>query len=141
MLAASGTGVAVNSSPNKDSIYDNYGVLEFVSDKKDVLIYPWVGDYSTTYDLAKAENKDADPTHSEYYFNGKRVKFLPKTTFVYVWKETTHPKTQFMQKQRKLLILSIPNKPRMKRHLFKSYQLSIMIFHLHRQYCQKINKI
>lgn len=103
LLAASGTGVAVNSSPNKDSIYDNYGVLEFVSDKKDVLIYPWVGDYSTTYDLAKAENKDADPTHSEYYFNGKRVKFLPKTTFVYVWKETTHPKNPVYAKAKEAL--------------------------------------
>ena len=103
LLAASGTGVAVNSSPNKDSIYENYGVLEFVSDKKDVLIYPWVGDFSTTYDLAKAENKDADPTHSEYYFNGKRVKFLPKTTFVYVWKETTHPKNPVYAKAKEAL--------------------------------------
>lgn len=103
LLAASGTGVAVNSSPNKDSIYENYGVLEFVSDKKDVLIYPWVGDFSTTYDLAKAENKDADPTHSEYYFNGKRVQFLPKTTFVYVWKETTHPKNPVYAKAKEAL--------------------------------------
>ncbi len=31
LLATSGTGVAVNSSRIKDSIYDNYGVLEFVS--------------------------------------------------------------------------------------------------------------
>lgn len=103
LLAASGTGVAVNSSPSKDSIYDNYGVLEFVSDKKDVFVYPKVGDFSQTYYLATAENKDADPTHSEYYFNGKRVKFLPKTTFVYVWKETTHPKNPVYAKAKEAL--------------------------------------
>lgn len=103
LLAASGTGVAVNSSPNKDSIYDNYGVLEFVSDKKDVSVYPRVGDFSLTIHLAVAENKDADPTHSEYYFNGKRVKFLPKTTFVYVWKETTHPKNPVYAKAKEAL--------------------------------------
>lgn len=103
LLAASGTGVAVNSSPSKDSSYDNFGVLEFVSDKKDVLVYPWVGDFSTTHDLATAENKDADPTHTEYYFNGKRVKFLPKTTFVYVWKETTHPKNPVYAKAKDAL--------------------------------------
>lgn len=104
LLAASGTGVAVNSSPNKDSsIYDNYGVLEFVSDKKDVPVYSRIGDFSTTHDLATAENKDADPTHTEYYFNGKRVKFLPKTTFVYVWKETTHPKNPVYAKAKDAL--------------------------------------
>lgn len=104
LLAASGTGVAVNSSPNKDSIiYDNYGVLEFVSDKKDVPVYSRIGDFSLITDLAVAENKDADPTHSEYYFNGKRVKFLPKTTFVYVWKETTHPKNPVYAKAKEAL--------------------------------------
>lgn len=103
LLAASGTGVAVNASSSKDSIYENYGVLEFVSDKKDVKVYPRVGNFSTTHDLATAENKDADPTHTEYYFNGKRVKFLPKTTFVYVWKETTHPKNPVYAKAKEAL--------------------------------------
>ncbi|WP_455465061.1 LPXTG cell wall anchor domain-containing protein [Streptococcus salivarius] len=103
LLAASGTGVAVNASSSKDSIYENYGVLEFVSDKKDVKVYPRVGYFSTTHDLATAENKDADPTHTEYYFNGKRVKFLPKTTFVYVWKETTHPKNPVYAKAKEAL--------------------------------------
>lgn len=93
LLAASGTGIAVGSSFDEKSQYGNYGTLQFVTDDPDHPVYPTAeGSYTSTYHLAKAENKDSDMSHSEFYFNGKRVKFLPKTTFVYVWKETTHPK-------------------------------------------------
>lgn len=101
LLAASGTGLAVNSSSSKDSMDNNYGVLEFVTDKEDVSVFK--KGLLETYALIKVENKDADPTHTEYYFNGKRVKFLPKTTFVYVWKETTHPKNPVYAKAKDAL--------------------------------------
>lgn len=101
LLVASGTGLAVNSSSSKDSMDNNYGVLEFVTDKEDVSVFE--RGFLETYSLVKVENKDADPTHTEYYFNGKRVKFLPKTTFVYVWKETTHPKNPVYAKAKEAL--------------------------------------
>ena len=104
LLAASGTGVAIASS-------NGYGILTFVSDNdKDVygtlpsVISPserrsYVSNGEThyydprsSYFLARAENKDGDKERSEFYFNGKRVKFLPKTTFRYVWNETVRYK-------------------------------------------------
>jgi len=100
LLAASGTGFAIASSKG-------YGILTFVSDN-DKRIYGTLpseinpserGSYifngkkyyynpGSSYDLARAENKDGDKDRSEFYYNGKRVKFLPKTTFRYVWNET-----------------------------------------------------
>ena len=100
LLAASGTGFAIASSKG-------YGILTFVSDN-DKRIYGTLpseinpserGSYifngkkyyynpRSSYDLARAENKDGDKERSEFYYNGKRVKFLPKTTFRYVWNET-----------------------------------------------------
>ena len=101
LLSASGTGMAVGSSSNEKS---QYGTLQFVTDDPDVQVYPTAeGSYSSVYFLAKAENKDSDMSHSEFYYNGKRVKFLPKTTFVYVWKETTHPKNPEFEKAKNAL--------------------------------------
>ena len=104
LLAASGTGIAVGSSFDEKSQFGNYGTLQFVTDDPNHPVYPTVeGSYTSTWHLAKAENKDSDMSHSEFYFNGKRVKFLPKTTFVYVWKETTHPKNPAFEKAQKAL--------------------------------------
>ena len=100
LLAASGTGFAVSATKG-------FGILTFVSDN-DKRIYGTLpseinpserGSYTfngkkyyynpgSSYDLARAENKDGDKDRSEFYYNGKRVKFLPKTTFRYVWNET-----------------------------------------------------
>ncbi len=100
LLAASGTGFAVSAT-------NGFGILTFVSDN-DKRIYGTLpseinpserGSYifngkkyyynpGSSYDLARAENKDGDKERSEFYYNGKRVKFLPKTTFRYVWNET-----------------------------------------------------
>ena len=87
LLAASGTGVAIASS-------NGYGILTFVSEN-DKGVYDTLPSVinpsertSLSYYLARAENKDGDKDRSEFYFNGKRVKFLPKTTFRYVWNET-----------------------------------------------------
>ena len=100
LLAASGTGFAVSST-------NGYGILTFVSDS-DKRIYgtlpseispterrsyeydgkTYYYDPSDSYSLSRVENKDGDKERSEFYFNGKRVKFLPKTTFRYVWNET-----------------------------------------------------
>lgn len=104
LLAASGTGLAMTQT-------NGYGILTFVSnndkgvystipsiiDPSEKLSYVYNGethyfDPSNSYYLAKAENKDSDKDRSEFYYNGKRVKFLPKTTFRYVWNEITHPK-------------------------------------------------
>ena len=94
LLAASGTGLAVEAT-------NRYGILTFVSDNnRDVYnTLPSVVSPSerssytySSHFLARAENKDGDKNRSEFYFNGKRVKFLPKTTFRYVWNEITHPK-------------------------------------------------
>lgn len=104
LLSASGTGIAVGSSFDKNSKYGNYGTLQFVTDDPNHPVYPTVeGSYTSTWHLAKAENKDSDPDHSEFYYNGKRVKFLPKTTFVYVWNETTHPKNPVYAKAKEAL--------------------------------------
>lgn len=104
LLSASGTGIAVGSSFDKNSQYGNYGTLQFVTDDPNHPVYPTVeGSYTSTWHLAKAENKDSDPDHSEFYYNGKRVKFLPKTTFVYVWNETTHPKNPVYAKAKEAL--------------------------------------
>ncbi len=104
LLSASGTGIAVGSSFDKNSQYGNYGTLQFVTDDPNHPVYPTVeGSYNSTWHLAKAENKDSDPDHSEFYYNGKRVKFLPKTTFVYVWNETTHPKNPVYAKAKEAL--------------------------------------
>jgi LPXTG-motif cell wall-anchored protein len=94
LLAASGTGMAVESTSSENTDYENYGILTFISENGGV--------YSTfpsgatgeglSYYLASVKNEDSNPDYSEYYFNGKRVKFLPKTTFRYIWNETTHPK-------------------------------------------------
>ena len=110
LLAASGTGFALGASSSKKTIFGNYGVMTFISEAKGVydtlptVISPserrsyvyngktYYYDTSSSYFLARAENKDSDPDHSEFYFNGKRVKFLPKTTFRYVWNEITRPK-------------------------------------------------
>lgn len=104
LLAASGTGFAVEAT-------NGYGILTFVSDKSNnvydtlpsVLDESVYGTYEyngetrkyapySSYFLAKAENKDADSQRSEFYFNGKRIKFLPKTTFRYVWEESLYHK-------------------------------------------------
>ena len=103
LLAASGTGFALGASSSKKTTFGNYGVMTFISEAKGVydtlptVISPserrsyvyngktYYYDTSSSYFLARAENKDGDPDHSEFYFNGKRVKFLPKTTFRYVW--------------------------------------------------------
>lgn len=104
LLSASGTGMAVGSSFDEKSQYGNYGTLQFVTDDPNHPVYPTVeGSYTSTWHLAKAENKDSDPDHSEFYYNGKRVKFLPKTTFVYVWNETTHPKNPVYAKAKEAL--------------------------------------
>ena len=110
LLAASGTGFALGASSSKKTTFGNYGVMTFISEAKGVydtlptVISPserrsyvyngktYYYDTSSSYFLARAENKDSDPDHSEFYFNGKRVKFLPKTTFRYVWNEITRPK-------------------------------------------------
>lgn len=100
LLAASGTGVAIASS-------NGYGILTFVSDNDKNVYGTLPSEISPTerrsyeydgktyyyapyssYFLARAENKDGDKDRSEFYYNGKRVKFLPKTTFRYVWNET-----------------------------------------------------
>lgn len=100
LLAASGTGFAVSAT-------NGYGILTFVSDN-DKRIYgtlpseispierrsyeydgkTYYYNPSDSYSLSRAENKDGDKERSEFYYNGKRVKFLPKTTFRYVWNET-----------------------------------------------------
>ncbi len=104
LLSASGTGMAVGSSFDKNSKYGNYRTLQFVTDDPNYPVYSTVeGSYTSTWHLAKAENKDSDPDHSEFYYNGKRVKFLPKTTFVYVWNETTHPKNPVYAKAKEAL--------------------------------------
>ena len=93
LLAASGTGMAVGASSSEKTSYGNYGVLTFISENKDVYgILPSGAEEYNSYFLARAENKDSNPDYSEFYFNGKRVKFLPKITFRYVWNEITHPK-------------------------------------------------
>ena len=100
LLAASGTGFAVSAT-------NEFGILTFVSDN-DKRIYgtlpseispterrsyeydgkTYYYNPSDSYSLSRAENKDGDKERSEFYYNGKRVKFLPKTTFRYVWNET-----------------------------------------------------
>ena len=93
LLAASGTGMAVGASSSEKTSYGNYGVLTFISENKDVYgILPSGAKGYSSYFLARAENKDSNPDYSEFYFNGKRVKFLPKITFRYIWNEITHPK-------------------------------------------------
>ena len=115
LLAASGTGLAVEAT-------NRYGILTFVSDNnRDVYntlpsvvspserrSYTYNGEtyYSNPYNshfLARAENKDGDKNRSEFYFNGKRVKFLPKITFRYVWNEITHPKNPAYTKAKEAL--------------------------------------
>ena len=115
LLAASGTGLAMTQT-------NGYGILTFVSDNnRDVYntlpsvvspsersSYTYNGEtyYSNPYSshfLARAENKDGDKNRSEFYFNGKRVKFLPKTTFRYVWNEITHPKNPAYTKAKEAL--------------------------------------
>ena len=115
LLAASGTGLAMTQT-------NGYGILTFVSDNnRDVYntlpsvvspsersSYTYNGEtyYSNPYSshfLARAENKDGDKNRSEFYFNGKRVKFLPKTTFRYVWNEITHPKNPAYTKSKEAL--------------------------------------
>lgn len=121
LLAASGTGFALGASSSKKTTFGNYGVMTFISEAKGVydtlptVISPserrryvyngktYYYDTSSSYFLARAENKDGNPDHSEFYFNGKRVKFLPKTTFRYVWNETTHPKNPAYTKAKEAL--------------------------------------
>ncbi|EKS16875.1 hypothetical protein [Streptococcus sp. F0441] len=104
LLAASGTGMAVGASSGEKTSYGNYGVLTFISEEKDVYgILPSGSKEYSSYFLATAENKDSNPDHSEFYFNGKRVKFLPKTTFRYVWNEITHPKNPAYTKAKEAL--------------------------------------
>ena len=121
LLAASGTGMAVGASSSEKTSYGNYGVLTFISENKDVYStlpsvispserrsYVYKGetyyyDPSDSYSLARAENKDSNPDYSEFYFNGKRVKFLPKITFRYVWNEITHPKNSAYTKAKEAL--------------------------------------
>ena len=121
LLAASGTGMAVGASSSEKTSYGNYGVLTFISENKDVYStlpsvispserrsYVYKGetyyyDPSDSYSLARAENKDSNPDYSEFYFNGKRVKFLPKITFRYVWNEITHPKNSAYTKAKETL--------------------------------------
>ncbi len=105
LLAASGTGLAVEAT-------NRYGILTFVSDNnRDVYnTLPSVVSPSerssytySSHFLARAENKDGDKNRSEFYFNGKRVKFLPKITFRYVWNEITHPKNLAYTKAKEAL--------------------------------------
>lgn len=121
LLAASGTGMAVGASSSEKTSYGNYGVLTFISENKDVYStlpsvispserrsYVYKGetyyyDPSDSYSLARAENKDSNPDYSEFYFNGNRVKFLPKITFRYVWNEITHPKNPAYTKAKEAL--------------------------------------
>ena len=104
LLAASGTGMAVGASSSEKTSYGNYGVLTFISENKDVYgILPSGAKGYSSYFLAKAENKDSNPDYSEFYFNGKRVKFLPKITFRYVWNEITHPKNPAYTKAKEAL--------------------------------------
>ena len=104
LLAASGTGMAVGASSDKKTSYWNYGVLTFISENKDVYgILPSGAKGYSSYFLARAENKDSNPDYSEFYFNGKRVKFLPKITFRYVWNEITHPKNPAYTKAKEAL--------------------------------------
>ena len=121
LLAASGTGFALGASSSKKTTFGNYGVMTFISEAKGVydtlptVISPsekrsyvyngktYYYNPSSSYFLARAENKDGDPDHSEFYFNGKRVKFLPKTTFRYVWNEITHPKNPAYKKAKEAL--------------------------------------
>lgn len=104
LLAASGTGMAVGASSSEKTSYGNYGVLTFISENKDVYgILPSGAKGYSSYFLARAENKDSNPDYSEFYFNGKRVKFLPKITFRYVWNEITHPKNPAYTKAKEAL--------------------------------------
>ena len=104
LLAASGTGMAVGASSSEKTSYGNYGVLTFISENKDVYgILPSGAEEYSSYFLARAENKDSNPDYSEFYFNGKRVKFLPKITFRYVWNEITHPKNPAYTKAKEAL--------------------------------------
>ena len=104
LLAASGTGMAVGASSSEKTSYGNYGVLTFISENKDVYgILPSGAKEYSSYFLAKAENKDSNTDYSEFYFNGKRVKFLPKITFRYVWNEITHPKNPAYTKAKEAL--------------------------------------
>ena len=104
LLAASGTGMAVGASSSERTSYGNYGVLTFISENKDVYgILPSGAKGYSSYFLARAENKDSNPDYSEFYFNGKRVKFLPKITFRYVWNEITHPKNPAYTKAKEAL--------------------------------------
>lgn len=121
LLAASGTGFALGASSSKKTTFGNYGVMTFISEAKGVydtlptVISPsekrsyvyngktYYYNPSSSYFLARAENKDGDPDHSEFYFNGKRVKFLPKTTFRYVWNEITYPKNPAYTKAKEAL--------------------------------------
>ena len=104
LLAASGTGMAVGASSSEKTSYGNYGVLTFISEDKSVYgILPSGAKGYSSYFLAKAENKDSNPDYSEFYFNGKRVKFLPKITFRYVWNEITHPKNPAYTKAKEAL--------------------------------------
>ena len=104
LLAASGTGMAVGASSSEKTSYGNYGVLTFISEDKSVYgILPSGAKGYSSYFLAKAENKDSNPDYSEFYFNGKRVKFLPKITFRYVWNEITHPKNPVYTKAKEAL--------------------------------------
>lgn len=104
LLAASGTGMAVGASSSEKTSYGNYGVLTFISENKDVYgILPSGAKGYSSYFLATAENKDSNPDYSEFYFNGKRVKFLPKITFRYVWNEITHPKNPAYTKAKEAL--------------------------------------
>ena len=104
LLAASGTGMAVGASSSEKTSYGNYGVLTFISENKDVYgILPSGAKGYSSYFLATAENKDSNPDYSEFYFNGKRVKFLPKITFRYVWNEITHPKNPVYTKAKEAL--------------------------------------
>ncbi|MBN6012008.1 hypothetical protein JYP32_06910 [Streptococcus oralis subsp. oralis] len=113
--------MAVGASSSEKTSYGNYGVLTFISENKDVystlpsVISPserrsyvyngetYYYDPSDSYSLARAENKDSNPDYSEFYFNGKRVKFLPKITFRYVWNEITHPKNPAYTKAKEAL--------------------------------------
>ena len=104
LLAASGTGMAVGASSSEKTSYGNYGVLTFISENKDVYgILPSGAKGYSSYFLATAENKDSNPDYSEFYFNGKRVKFLPKIIFRYVWNEITHPKNPAYTKAKEAL--------------------------------------
>ena len=104
LLAASGTGMAVGASSSEKTSYGNYGVLTFISENKDVYgILPSGAKVYSSYFLERAENKYSNPDYSEFYFNGKRVKFLPKITFRYVWNEITHPKNPVYTKAKEAL--------------------------------------